>query len=171
VTLRSLRPATHRLLSATADGLTVLDVSDPWLPNDVRIAFLDLAADRPSTLLTAQTDELVLSRRVRATPAGIFLAEQRVGDLADVIRPIPRAAVVDIRVRRKHVGTHVRRGLLIGAAIGAGLGAAASASDELDEPLPMTGVGALFGSVYGLGIGTVVGALAPSSPDVVYHVD
>ena len=50
-------------------------------------------------------------------------------------------------------------------------GAAIGASDEFDEPLPMMGVGALFGTVYGLGIGTVVGVLSPSSPNVVHHVD
>lgn len=170
VTVKGAPAATRRLLRADAEGMTVLDLSDPKLPKDVRSAFLDLA-DRPFTLLAAQTAEQQLSRRVRATPAGVFLAEQRVAELAQVIRPIPREEMVDVRVRRKHVGSHVRRGLLIGAAIGAGLGAAIGASDEFDEPLPMMGAGALFGGVYGLGIGTVVGVLSPSSPDVIYHVD
>jgi hypothetical protein len=33
------------------------------------------------------------------------------------------------------------------------------------------GVGAMFGGVYGVGLGAFAGALAPASPDVIYHAD
>jgi hypothetical protein len=79
--------------------------------------------------------------------------------------------VVDVRVRRKHIGSHSRRGFLIGAAAGAGVGAGIAASDSGDPELGLVGAGALFGGVYGLGVGTVVGILAPRSPDVIFHVD
>lgn len=172
VTLRGLRPMTHRLLSADAEQLMVLDANDPRLPNEVRKTLLESAKDRPLTLLAARTRELQLPGGVRATPAGIFLGEQRVADSAEVIRSVLRTQVTDIRVRRKHIGTHSRRGFLIGAAVGAGLGAVIGASCESGcEVLPMTGVGALFGGVWGLEFGTVVGILAPRSPDVIYHVD
>jgi hypothetical protein len=111
LTVRGQPAATRRLLFADSEELTLLDVSGPTLPKDVRKVLLDFAEDRPLTLLAAQTGELQLSHGLRVTPAGIFLADNRVAELAEVIRSVPRALVADIRVRRKHVGTHVRRGL------------------------------------------------------------
>jgi hypothetical protein len=170
VTIRGVPAATRRLLSVDEDELVLFDSSDPGLPNDARRTLNEVAADRPSLLLTARADELQLPRHVRATPAGIFVEQQRVAGLAGVIKVVPRGQVADVRVRRNHVGTHSRRGFLIGAAIGAGIGVAIGASSS-EDTLPLMGFGALGGGVWGLEIGTVIGILAPRSPDVIYHVD
>lgn len=171
LTLKGGLPARYRLLTADTEQVTVLDVSDPKLPDDVRKALVTTAKAGPLSLLVARTGELQLPRGVRATPDGIFLAEQRVAEVGAIVRSVPRPQVADVRVRRKHIGTHSRRGLLLGAAIGAAIGALYGASSEYDDALPLAGFGAVVGGVYGLEFGTVAGILSPRSDDVIYHVD
>jgi hypothetical protein len=177
LTVRGSLPATDRLLRADEDGLTVLDTRDPSLPARVRRTLVEAAASRPRALAAAQSGEQHLPQRVRVSPAGLFFEEQRVADLADVIKTVPRQQVADVSVRRKHVGTHSLRGLLIGAGIGAAVGGAGAAScDPTGEKgycnVPtMAGAGAVVGGVFGLEIGFVVGLVAPPSPDVIYHAD
>ena len=170
VTIRGVAAATRRVLWVDDEELTLFDSSYPSLSKEVRKTLGDITKERPTLLLTARTGELQLPHHVRATPAGIFVEEQHIARLADVIKVVPRAQVADIRVNRKHVGTHSRRGFLIGAAIGAGIGAAIGASSS-EDTLPLMGFGALGGGVWGLEIGTVIGIVAPRSPDVIYHVD
>lgn len=175
LTVKGSGAMTYRLLQADENGLVILDTTDPALPADVRKTLVQTASDRPLNLVAVPpATEMRLARGVRITQGAVFLREQRVTDLAVVVRTVPRDQIADLRVSRKHVGTHSRRGFLIGAAIGAGVGAAAAAScdSRADCSVPLVAfLGALGGGVWGLEIGTIVGIVAPRSPDVIYHVD
>ena len=159
LTVRGSAAATRRLLHVHDERLVILDINNPSLPADVGKTLAGTASERPLELVAVRpSTELRLARGVRVTQTGVFLKEQRV---ADLVRTVPRDQVADVRVMRKHVGTHSRRGFLIGA----GAGALFAASCESDCPVAgLAALGALGGGVYGLEFGAIVGLLPHAAP-------
>jgi hypothetical protein len=177
VTTRDSRPEKHRLLHVEEGGLKLLSPVAA-LPAAVRGALVDTARNHPEYLIAAQRDmSFQLTKDTRLTRGGVFVGDNEVADLDQVIATVARSDVVEISVLRKHVGSHARRGALIGAAVGAiVLGVSAASCRPGSEPaycnVPgMAAVGALGGGVVGLEYGFIVGVIVPRSPDVIYRAN
>lgn len=174
-TTRVAAPSKHRLLNADAEGIVILNVRDPAVPSDVKDALSDAAEDHPDYFGRAQAgDQFKLANHVRLAAGGVFRDDQRLFDISRVAEIVARGDVVEIGVMGKHVARHAKRGVLIGAAAGAVFMtiAAATCSDKEDcNPAGFALLGAAGGALVGVEIGTIVGAIAPRKPDVVYRAD
>lgn len=173
LTTTRLSHVKRRLLSADGAGLTVLKVDDPAIPDQVREALEDAGEDHPAYFAQATAGgRFALTKHVRLGPDGVFEDDRRLFDIAHVTEVVPKDDVVEVGVMGKHVARHAKRGVLIGAAVGAVFMtvAAASCSDEEDcNPAGFALLGAAGGALVGVEIGTIVGAIAPRLPDVIYR--
>jgi hypothetical protein len=87
---------------------------------------------------------------------------------------IPREDVLEIRKQpTRHVGSHTRRGALIGALAGGllilAIAGSVEGSHDASEAWAITGFGALIGGLTGTTIGAFVGISVPESADLVYR--
>jgi hypothetical protein len=165
----------HRLLNADETTLTILDVGDPAIPRSVGRLLTRTAERHPDYFVEAQRGAgFRLDDDVRLDSEGVSQKGRKLADLARVVASVPREEVVEVRILRKHVGRHARRGLVIGATGGAVVGAIGAAScDARSEPGycnvgGMAAVGAILGGLLGLEYGTIVGIIVPRSWDPVY---
>jgi hypothetical protein len=166
----------QRLLDADEAGLTILNVDDPAIPSVVSGVLVSTARDHPEYFEAAQVGrQFALSKGVRLGPDGVFYANRRLFDIAHVMESVPRDDVVEVSVLAKHIGEHARRGVLIGGVAGATiLGLLATSCSPHGEPgycnvAGMAVMGAVMGGVMGLEYGTIVGLVAPRSPNVIYR--
>jgi len=162
------------LVNADAAGLTIVDVDHLAVSDSARDVLVDAARHHPEYFGRAQGGGVVLlGKDVRLGPDGAFQRDRKIADLAQIARSIPRSDVVEISVLAKHVGRHTWRGALIGAIVGATVAGAGAAScrpgSECYSVPGLAAAGALIGGVYGTGIGAIVGAVAPRSPNVIYR--
>ena len=175
--------AQRYLLRADESGLTVLNVNSPELSDDVRKTLISTAADHPDYFFEAHDGATFqlrppvrLSRTgvlIRLSPAGIVVGGRSVADLEQVVQHVAKEDLGELFVNRKHLGDHMRRGLVIGAIAGA-LGGAVLAHCEPGAELCWSAsqravLGAVAGVYVGFPLGTVIGLIAPRSPDVIYR--
>lgn len=173
LTLENSTPSKYRLLRADPAGVTFLRVTDPTIPAGVAAALGRAARIHPSDFFDAQAGRARnLNHGVRIAQEGVFQNDRRLFDLNQVMAVALKEDVVEVSVMAKHVGSHARRGALIGAVGGAllmGIGAATCSSQECDQPLAWAGLGAFGGAIVGLEWGTLVGLFVPRSPNLVYR--
>jgi len=176
LTTTRLSHVKRRLLSADSASLTVLKVDDTAIPDQVREALEDAGEDHPAYFAQATAGgRFALNKHVRLGPDGVFEDDRRLFDIAHVTEVVPRDDVVEVGVMGKHVWRHSKRGLLIGAGAGAVFGALTAVGCDPNGEADYCNVGgmaalyAIGGSAVGLEVGTIVGAIAPRSPDVIYR--
>ena len=172
VTVRGSQAGKRTFVSADESGLTVLDLAHSTLPAAATRVLRDMASNHPGYLTGAETAEFV-DRDVRVGPDGVFVADQRVADLAQIVEKTARTDVVEVRSEsaRRHPAAW---GALIGAAVGAAVEGASigggCGSDGCYGNLLM----ALFagiGAGAGAGIGAAIGAFRrKTQDDVIYRV-
>jgi hypothetical protein len=133
--LRRLRPGTeivvtvagapswagHAVLSDDS-GLTILNLEHPALSPDARRELLSLASDEPLRFSHERID--IAGRHVRLRPEGVFVADQRVADLGQILGRIARTDVRRIVRPARRRGS--KWGALGGAAAGLWLGVGAA---------------------------------------------
>jgi hypothetical protein len=166
----------RRLLSADGAGLTILNVDDQAISPEVREALEDAGEDHPGYFAQAAGGgRFTLTKHVRLGPDGVFEDDRRLFDIAHVAEVVPRADVVEVGLMSKHVWRHSKRGLLIGAGVGAVVGAISALGCDPNGESDYCNVGgmagffAIGGGGIGLELGTIIGAIAPRTPDVVYR--
>lgn len=167
----SVPPARYRLLSVQDDGLTILDVSDSEIPEAVAGQLQSDASNRPGVFLEARNGrEFALTSRLTIGPSGVTDQERFLFPLSLIVIDVPREDVAEVSVIRKHIGRHAGRGMVIGAIIGAvAMGAGSFSCADCGSAGGWVAGGALIGAMVGLKYGTVVGVIAPRSPDLVYR--
>lgn len=166
----------RRLLRADGASLTILNVDDPAISPDVREALEDAGEDHPGYFAQASAGgRFALTKHVRLGPDGVFEDDRRLFDVVHVTEMVPRDDVIEVGVMGKHVWRHSRRGLLIGAGAGAVVGAITALGCDPKGEADYCNVGgmagffAIGGGGIGLELGTVIGAIAPRTPDVIYR--
>jgi hypothetical protein len=112
VTVQGSAPQREYLLLADESALTLLTVDDPAIPASLRRLLLEMASTRASDIADARNGRTFVENNVRVGPDGVFEGEQKGADLGQIVRAIPRTAVVEIR------GPVRTRGSKIGAVVG-----------------------------------------------------
>lgn len=126
----------------------------------------------PGTQITiVRRDSRVVRFFLASDDAGLTVLD-RTDPLTRIF--IPREDVVEIRKQAtRHVGSHTRRGALIGAFAGGllilAIAGSLEGSHDASEASAITGLGALIGGLTGTAIGAFVGISVPESADLVYR--
>ena len=170
VTVKGSLSAQRYLVAGNESDLSVLNLTDTTLPAAAKKALRDIASHRPESFSAAQKGEMfVVKKNVRMGPDGVFVADEKVADLGQVVEHIARTDVVEISALAKppiwhSVKRHSRIGVLAGAMIGAVLGISAGGDSQCrSECIPVgavVGAGALIGLEMGAIVGTIVGTVA-----------
>lgn len=117
VTVRGSQPGTRHVVLANEYGLTVLNLTNPAVPPAAKSVLPDVASHHPEYFAAAQKGgRIVLDKNVRMGPEGVFVADRKVADLADLVERIERDDVLQVE------GPTRARGSVAGAVIGAGGG-------------------------------------------------
>jgi hypothetical protein len=86
-------------------GLTVLNVADPMLPATAREVLREVALHHADYFASAQQGgQFVLQKHVRIGPDGVFVADQKVAELGQVVNKIARNDVAEIKAQKKGRG-------------------------------------------------------------------
>jgi hypothetical protein len=160
VTVEGSQPRGRFIVRADDSGLTVLNVTDLPLPAAVKSVLRGVASRHPDYLLAApQGGTFVLEQSVRLRPDGVFVDDQKVADLGQVIETIARDDIAEIKTRKKGRGVWGHLGPLGGYFVGAMSGGvvagivcqAAAGRDRCDSGAFLTGMlgGGIAGGVYG----------------------
>ncbi len=126
----------------------------------------------PGTQITiVRRDSRVVRFFLASDDAGLTVLD-RTDPLTRIF--IPREDVLEIRKQpTRHVGSHTRRGALIGALAGGllilAIAGSLEGSHDASEAWAITGFGALIGGLTGTTIGAFVGISVPESADLVYR--
>jgi hypothetical protein len=108
----------RNLIAADESGLTVLNLFDPMLPVAAREALRDLAEISPALLIDAQRGGTYRwGNGVRVGPEGVFMADQKVADVEQIIERTRRAEVIQV-TKRAAPGHPIVTGTLVGLAVG-----------------------------------------------------
>jgi hypothetical protein len=107
---------TRIFVSADASGVTVLNLEAPSLSPAARHALRDLATRHPEYFAFMQASRSAEQDHVRLSRDGLFVADRKVAEFAEVVEAFPRQAVREIR------GPVVARGSVLGTLIGGWLG-------------------------------------------------
>ncbi len=174
LTLYGAPPARRYVVRGTASeaGLTVLDVTDPNIPREVRNAMLRLASQPDNHLRLARPGRTVdLNKRVRLAGGAVLLDGRKVIELEQVVQDVPRSRVAEIARMHSGTGQGMGWGTLAGTTIGLALVLSSCGTNwnkethscgNLDGALPVVG------AVWGFAIGGVAGAATRVS-SVVYR--
>jgi hypothetical protein len=98
-------PATRYFISADDASITLLNVTSPTLPNEAKRALRKLAA-RQSAELAAIERNVLLKDRVRIGPDGVFIANDKVATIDDVVETVARAEIVDVESGHRVATSH-----------------------------------------------------------------
>ena len=123
VTVKGAQSENRYLVAGDESDLTVLNVRDPALPTAARDTLRDLASTHPEHFMAAQKGgQFMLAKHVRVAPEGVFVADQKVADLMQVVETIARNDVAEISGPVPYSPGHEALvGLGVGAAAGGGL--------------------------------------------------
>jgi hypothetical protein len=181
LTSAGVQRAKRYFLRADESGLTVLNVNGLELPDDVRETLISTADKHPDYFFevhdgaTFQLKRPVGLRRlgvlIQLSQAGVVVGGRSVADLEQVVEHVAKEDLIELFVNKKHLGDHMRRGLVIGAIAGA-IGGALARCEPVEEcwsPSQRAVLGAVAGVYVGFSLGTVIGLIAPRSPDVIYR--
>jgi len=120
VTKRDSQSSKRYMLAADDSELTVLNVSDPALPTDVKTALRETATTHPAWLANRQPGTTFeLGKRLMVKPSeGLFVADQKVASLDQVVERITRndANAGDIVI--KGPMSRGRKAAIIGGVVG-----------------------------------------------------
>jgi hypothetical protein len=98
VTVKGSPPVSRYFVAADDSGLSVLNVGDPALPTAARDVLRDVASTHPEWFQAAKTGgAFVLEKNVRVGPDGVFVADRKVADLAQVVEQYGRPDITDIK--------------------------------------------------------------------------
>jgi len=117
ISLANGTPLTGRLLIASDTSLTVLDVTDPLLPVDVREALEDLAVHHAGELGGGRRQASFVNGEVRIAADGVFVGTRKIAERSDVVRSVQRLDVVEVVAPRPN--PHVGLWIGVGAALAA----------------------------------------------------
>jgi hypothetical protein len=117
VTVRGSQPGTRYVVLADEYGVTVLNLTNPTIPPAAKSVLPEVASHHPEYFTAAQKGgTFVLDKNVRMGPDGVFVADRKIADLAELAERIVRDDVVQVE------GPTRARGSVAGAVIGAGGG-------------------------------------------------
>ena len=98
VTANSSQPGKRYVLSADDSGITVLNLAEATLPAATSKVLRDLASQNPAHFTDAQKGGTFrLDTNVRLMPDGVFVVEQKVADLGQIVERIARPQIVEIK--------------------------------------------------------------------------
>ena len=121
LTARDAQPAARIVIGATDDYLMVLNFSNPALPRSVKSALLDMASRGVQDFVNTQNGGTFLTNaNVRIALDGMFVADIKVADLADVVERIDRVDVRLITISRRSRWSAV--GAVAGGVVGSVVG-------------------------------------------------
>jgi hypothetical protein len=115
VTVTGSSPSKRYFVVASDAQLTVLNLTDPLLPATATRVLRDMASHRPEHLAAAQERHVIVEDRVRVGPDAVFVEDQKVADLKDVLQTIARTDIINVEVAH-NISTAAQ--VVIGAAIG-----------------------------------------------------
>jgi hypothetical protein len=175
VVVRGSDPVLERYLVSVDDStLTLLKLTGARLPAAAAKALRAVAAEHPGYLVGAATGDTFVVGKLRLAATGVFLGRRKVADLADVIEPIDRNDVVEIRLRQKGRGVWGHLGPVGGYVVGfmsGGYASSASCRATRGRDRCDTGAflkGALAGSIAGIGYG--IRAAGRETTELIYRV-
>jgi len=125
ITVRGDPSGTRYFVAAGDSEITLLRRTEPTLPDAVKRVLRKTATDHPDYFLGVQTSgTFLLEKNVSLTPNGVFVAEQKVADIGQVVERILRSdlnsgAVVVVNEQAKRMSHRAKVGL--GIAVGVGL--------------------------------------------------
>jgi hypothetical protein len=166
ITTADARRLIRHLAVAGPDGIVVLQVSESFLADPVRLRLLDMAATQPEALAAVEAGGRLEQGLLRLGPDGVFYAGNRVADLGQVLGRVSR-----LDIREVSVGFAKRRqwtviGVLIGTGAGLFFGGHLAG---LCEGGTGCGLGMGLGlTAAGAGAGGLLG-WASNRPDVLYR--
>jgi len=139
-------------VAANESDLTVLHLTDPSLPVAARDILRDMAAIHPDYFAVADKRGSFVNGAVRVAPDGVFVADRKVADLAQVVEIIAQSAVAEVKTRQRGRGVWGHLGPLggffVGGMAGGVTGAFACHCDTGGFLVGMM-VGGITGGVYG----------------------
>jgi hypothetical protein len=175
LTVKGSRPGQRHFIAGDESYLTVLNVEDPARPAAATLALVDTASEHPIYFVLAQQGgTFLLQNNVHLTPEGIFVGEEKVAELEQIVEQIARDRVAEISV----LARRVRRATGWGAAIGAGTGFVTGLLSGMSycesrtcDTFPPIAIGFIYG-ILGGGIGSGIGATLGASHktrDLIYR--
>jgi len=101
VTVKGSQPAHRYFVAGNDSDLTVLNLDAPALPPAAKDVLRDLASTHSERFSAAQKGgQFLLEKKVRVGPEGVFVADQKVADLAQVVQQYARDAIAEIETSR-----------------------------------------------------------------------
>jgi hypothetical protein len=177
VTVRGSRSGIRHVVSASDSVLTVLNLADRSLPEAATRALLNIAANHSEYLAGAKTGGTFLfDKRVRVASDGVFVADQKVADLGQVIETVARTDVVEIKTSGRTLSprsfsAQVQKGALLGAIAGVVTGLAFISG--LCDGSHCDAAGYMWAAEWfggpGAGIGALIGAASHRAQRVIYR--
>lgn len=176
VTVKGSRPGQRYFLAGDESSLTVLNAAEPGISAAVKQVLVDTASDHPIYFVLAQQDKtFLLDGNVHLTREGIFVGDQWVAELEQIVVQIARDSIAEISVRERRVGRTTGWGAAIGG--GAGLVAGLLAGTRRCRtrncanfpPIAFGLIYSMFGGGIGSGLGAVIGATRGKTHDVLYR--
>ena len=99
VNARGIPPARRRFVVADDFVLTVLNLDEPPLPTRARDALREVASVHPEYFSAAEKgDRFVFSGNVRLERDGVFVSDQKVAALDEVVRRYQRSDITEITI-------------------------------------------------------------------------
>src|SRR5262245_51926859 len=120
VTVRDAPVTQRRLVTADAAGITVLDVSDARIPNQVKSVLIDTASDCPDRFALAELGGSALLDRnsdLRLTSSGVLLKGQAIAGLDEIVRRIARSEIITVATEERAIARGIGWGALVGGII------------------------------------------------------
>jgi hypothetical protein len=125
VTTRGSQPRSRHFVAADEFALIVLNLTQPGLPARSTQVLRDMASQRPDYFVAVQKSGTFAQADVRIGRDGLFVANQRIADLEQVVERFARGDISEIR------GPVVARGSVPGAILGGWIGFAVGAVPAL----------------------------------------
>ena len=98
VTVKRSQPADRYLVQAGDSDLTVLNLSAPALPTAARDVLRHVASTHPEYMLAAKKGgRFGFEKNVRMGPDGVFVADRKIADLANVVEEYNRDDITEIK--------------------------------------------------------------------------
>jgi hypothetical protein len=176
VTMKGSPPRQQHFLAGDESSLTVLNAAAMDISSSVKQVLVDTASDHPIYFVLAQQGKTFpLDGDVRLTREGIFVGDQKVADLEQIVVQTARASVAEISVREKHIGRAIGWGSAIGGGAGfvAGLlaGTRRCRTQNCDNfpPLAFGVIYSMFGGGLGTGLGAIIGTSKGKTLEVIYR--
>ena len=96
LTVKGSQSERRFFVQADASELTVLNLTDPALPGAAKLALRDIASRHPDYFATPGRSGSFRTVAVRVESGGVFVGDQKVADLGQIVERIARTDVVEI---------------------------------------------------------------------------